>query len=207
MRSDVGGTEYLVVDVGRRHRDHIRIGGGILRRRLRPEVAGGRDQHRAFGLGGGKLARQVRVGRAGKAHVDDARLLKRGILDAFEDRHGGRFGAGAGGAERTDGEDLRSRRRAHQPRVGRDRASDGGAVLVRRRRFSDRVKGADDDTRKLGMTEVDAGIDHRDQHSLAGGERMRLADAKLAERILRGVADRRDRRRGRHRGRRLRGFW
>ena len=52
------------------------------------------------------------------------------------------------------------------------------------------------------MAEVDAGIDHRDQHLVAGGERVRLADAKLGERVLRRIADRRER--SRRRGRRCR---
>ena len=89
--------------------------------------------------------------------------------------------------------------------MSRDRAGDGGAVLVRLLRLAERVEGAGDHARKFGMAEVDAGIDHRDQHRVAVGERVRLADAELGERVLRRIAAGRDRRRGRDRGRRLRG--
>ena len=60
--------------------------------------------------------------------------------------------------------------------------------------LAERVERADDRARQFGMTEVDAGIDHRDQHPVAVGERVRLADAELGERVLRRVAAGRDRR-------------
>ena len=101
---------------------------------------------------------------------------------------------------------LRGWRRAHQPRMRGDRAGDRGAVLMRLLRLAERVERADDHARKLGMAEVDAGIDHRDQDRVAVGERVRLADAELGERVLRRIAAGRDRRRGRDRGRRLQGF-
>ena len=46
-RRDWPGVE-LVVLVGRRHGDHVRIGGRIERRRFRPGIAGGGDQHAPF---------------------------------------------------------------------------------------------------------------------------------------------------------------
>src|SRR5262245_16903612 len=41
---------------------------------------------------------------------------------------------------------------------------------------------------ELGMSEVDAGVDHRDQHLVALGELMRLPQAQLRQRVLSRVA-------------------
>ena len=47
VASAIGAGEQLVVHVGRRHRDHVRVRGRVERRRLRAGVAGRRDHHDA----------------------------------------------------------------------------------------------------------------------------------------------------------------
>ena len=79
-----------------------------------------------------------------------------------------------------------------------------GAVRVRLLGLAKRVERAGNRALEFGMAEVDAGVDHRDQDLVAVGKSVRLADAKLGERILRGIAGRGPRGRGRDRRRRLR---
>ena len=79
--------------------------------------------------------------------------------------------------------------------------------------LAERVVGAGDHALQFGMAEVDAGIDHRDQHLVAGGERVRLVQPQLGERVLRRIAGGRQRARRRHDRRGLgrgvagRGWW
>ena len=70
------GKEVIVV-VGRRHRDDVRIGGRPQRRRFRAGIAGRRDQHDALLLRRRERAAERRIGRTGEAHVDDAGALRR----------------------------------------------------------------------------------------------------------------------------------
>jgi hypothetical protein len=76
----------------------------------------------------------------------------------------------------------------HQPGVGDDGACDRGAVRMRPLVGIERVETIRDHAPELGMSEVDAGIDHRDQHLFALGELMRLPQPELGQRILRRVA-------------------
>ena len=72
--------------------------------------------------------------------------------------------------------------------MGDDRSRDGSAVGMRLLAGADRVEAFCDHALELGMGGIDAGIDHRDQHLLALGERVGLRQAKLGEGILPGIA-------------------
>ncbi len=82
MRSADGLGEQLICFIGGGHRDHIRIGGRIERRRFRAHVARGRDQDDALRgrIAHGELNHRV-IG-AGEAHIDDPRTLADGPFDA-----------------------------------------------------------------------------------------------------------------------------
>ena len=86
MAAAIGHLEDVVVAVGCGHGDHVRIGGRIERLGLRTGIAGRGDQHDAFAIGRGHEPAQRRIGRAGKAHIDDARTVVGRPLQAFVDR-------------------------------------------------------------------------------------------------------------------------
>jgi len=72
--------------------------------------------------------------------------------------------------------------------MGDDGACDRGAVRMRLLVGVERVETIHDHARELGMSEVDAGIDHRDQHLVALSELVRLPQAQLGRRVLPRVA-------------------
>ena len=128
----IGADENLVVGVGRRHRDHVRIGAGKERRRLRAGVAGRGDQHDALVVGA--LSARSSEGSFGPAKL---MLMMRApwftaqsmplrmlnvVLSAL---------AGLGG-ERVHREQAGGGRDAEEPQVRGDRAGHAGAVRVRR---------------------------------------------------------------------------
>jgi len=129
-----------------------------------------------------------RVGRPGKAHIDDARIVRRRPVEAFEDIECRAIGAFVGRIEGTDRQDARARCCAHQSAVGRDQAGDGGAVFMRRKWLSQRVVGLSDRAGEIGVIDVHARVDDGDQYLVALGERMRLRQMQLGEFVLRGVA-------------------
>ena len=90
----IGAGEQLVVDVGRGHRDHVRVGARIERRRLRPGIAGRRDQHDALVVGDLERAFERGILGTGEAHVDDADALAGRPVEALEDVEGGALRAG-----------------------------------------------------------------------------------------------------------------
>ena len=92
-------------------------------------------------------------------------------------------------AEGADAEDARAGRDAEQALVRADRARHAGAVRMRRLVVrGQRVEGAGDDAREVGMLAVDFRIDHRDLHVLAGRDAVRLDEAELGDDVLRRVA-------------------
>ena len=92
------------------------------------------------------------------------------------------------GAECPSREDASLGCGSHQPHMGDDGAGDCGAVCMRLLFGVERVVAIHDRARELGMSQVDAGIDYRDQHLLALGELVSLPQAELRQRILPGVA-------------------
>ena len=118
--------------VGRGHRDHVRIGGRIERRRFRAHVARRRDQDDA--LGGRVAHRELdhRIVRAGEAHIDDACAFVDRPFDAGDDLPRGRFRRlPRRGAEGVHRQDVRVRRDAEELAVRHDRAGHAGAVRMR----------------------------------------------------------------------------
>ena len=87
--------------------------------------------------------------------------------------------------ERMRGEHMHRGRSADELAMRRDHARDAGAVRMRLVGRAGRIERRRDDARKIGMGRIDRGVDHRDQHMLALGERMRLRQVQLGERILR----------------------
>ena len=71
--------------------------------------------------------------------------------------------------------------------MGDDGAGNPGAVPIDRFAGDDGVERIRDHAGQFGMGRVDAGIDHRDQDIVALGERMRLRQLQLGQRILRGI--------------------
>ena len=69
-----------------------------------------------------------------------------------------------------------------------DRAGNAGAVDMRAFLAAERVEAVGDRIGEFRMFGVDAGIDHRNGDVHAAGERMRLRQSKLRDRILRGIA-------------------
>ena len=94
----------------------------------------------------------------------------------------------AAGAERADRQKPGLRRASHQPGMRHDRAGNAGAVDMRTFLAAERIEIVRDRIGKFGMRGVDAGIDHRNGDVHAAGQRMRLRQPKLRDRILRGIA-------------------
>ena len=86
--------------------------------------------------------------------------------------------------ERPDRQEPDARRGAQHRAARRDRAGHAGAVRMRRASSAGRRNSADDRAGEIGMRGIDAGIDHRDQHAVAGREPMRLGEIELLRRIL-----------------------
>ena len=166
--------------------------------RLRPEIAGGGDQHdaaRARRLQASGANR--RIGRAREAHVDDARVLRHGVVDALEDRERGGLDAAAAW-RRTRGSPGCAR--PARPRISRERAAIVPAIAVPWVcGFSVLLSASKVPAitpRNSGCDGVDAGIDHRDQHVVAARQAVRLLQPQLGQRVLRRIADRRRHRPG-----------
>ncbi len=69
---------------------------------------------------------------------------------------------------------MHGRRGAHQPPVRSDRAGNASAVHMRCLAGAERIETVGHGASEFGMTRIDAGVDHGDQHVGAARERMRL---------------------------------
>ena len=185
MRAAHRLREQAVVLVGRRHRDHVRIGGRIEWRRFRAHVARGRDQDDALGSGVAHRKLQHRVVGPGEAHIDDARAFVDRPFDAGDDlpRRGFRR-LPAGGAEGVHRQDARAWRNAEELAMRCDRARHAGAVRMRRLGAAHGIVFLDDRAGEIGMAAVDLGVDHGHQHVAAGGGLVHLAEVELLDRVL-----------------------
>ena len=183
----VGRREQLFLCVGSAHRNDVRIGGGIKRRRFRPGIACRGHHQNATARRCGDPPLDQRIFRAGKAHVDNLRTMLGRIVQSSQDHIGGALGAFGSCAECADRQQPRLRRATHQPGMGDDRTGNAGAVNMRTFAAAERVEVVGDRIGEFGMFGVDTGIDHRDGDVHAAGERMRLRQPKLGDGILRGV--------------------
>ena len=71
-------------------------------------------------------------------------------------------------------------------RMRHDRAGNAGAVDMRAFLAAERIEAVGDRIGKFRMFDVDAGVDHGNGDVHAAGQRMRLRQSKLGDRILRG---------------------
>ncbi len=188
LRPAIGLREQLVIGVGGSDRDHVGIGGRIERRRARPGIAGGRDQHHAFVARVLHRQLQHRIIGAGEAHIDDAGAAFDGPFEARENVLGGGLRRFCGvRAEGMDGEYLGAGRNAHEPTVRSDRAGHAGAVGMRLVGAPDRIELIGDRAGEIGMLVVDRGIDDGDEHVVAGGDLVDVAEVKLVDHVLAGL--------------------
>ena len=67
-----------------------------------------------------------------------------------------------------------------------DRAGHAGAVRMRLLRLADRVVLLGDRAGEIGMVGVDLGVDHRDQHLVAGRDLVDLGELQLLDDVLLG---------------------
>ena len=184
----IGAGEQLVVDVGRRHRDHERIGAGEQRRRFRAGIAGSGDQHDALVVGELERALERGILRAGKAHIDDARALAHRPVDALEDIERGALGLGGVAGEGVHGKQTRGRRRPQHRLARGHRACHAGAMRVRLLRRAYRAEALRHHAHEVGMRGVDFRIDHRDRDVGAPDHAVDIQHLELLEDVLRGVA-------------------
>ena len=184
----VGAREQLVVDIGRGDRDHVRVRGGIERRRFRPGIAGRRYQHDTLAVGDLERAFERRIARAGEAHVDDAHAVVDGVFDALEDVEGRAFGAGRLAGEGADRKQVRAGRNAQELAVRGDGAGHAGAMRMRRLVGTGGIELTAEDAFEVGVTGIDLRIDHRDWDIGALDSAVDVGEPQLAQDVLRGVA-------------------
>jgi hypothetical protein len=176
--------EQAVVGVGRRHRDHVGVRGRIERRRSRAGVAGSGYQHDAAVVRGGQMLLQQRVVRPGKAHVEDARAALDRPVDPVRDAH---RRALTFAVERAYRQQPYPRGDPDQLTVGGNRAGHGGAVKMRLVR-AEHVEARRDRAGEIRMRHIDAGVDHRHEHALAGGQAVGIGQMQLGDHVLGRIA-------------------
>ena len=137
---------------------------------------------------------EARIGRSGKAHIDDAGAVLGRPVDALDDVEGGALAAVRARIERPHRQHADARCHAEHVAPRRDRAGHAGAVRMRRRGVAVRAVGGRGMSKlrttapaRSWMRSVDAGIDHRHQHAVAGRELVRLREVEPLRRILVGI--------------------
>ncbi len=180
----IGAREERIVGVGCGDCDHVRIGAGKERRRARAGIAGCRDQHHALLVCLLQRVAQARIGGTGKAHIDDARALRRRPIEALENVESGPFDSVGLGAEGANRQQTDPRSDAQHGAVGRDRARHAGAVRMRTLGIGGGLEAGGDRAGDVGMGGVDLGIDHRDQHAIAARQLVCRREVELLRRIL-----------------------
>jgi hypothetical protein len=151
-------------------------------------TSGSAAQHDAAYMRLGQHVAEHRIGRSGKAHIDDAGIFARGPIEALENIEGGALRAVGRAGKGAHREQLHFRRHANQLGMRGDGAGHAGAVHMRRRLPAERVVFVGDHAGEIGMAGIDLGIDHRHQHIVAIGDAMRFQQMQFGNDVLRGGA-------------------
>ena len=114
--------------------------------------------------------------------------MGRSVVQGFQDHERGAFGRVRRSAERTDRQYPGRGRAPDQPRMGRDRACDAGAVRMRAFLAAQRIKAGRNGVRKFGMIDVDGRIDHGNDDIGAVRKPVGLSQPKFDNGILGGIA-------------------
>jgi len=156
---------------------------------FRPRIAGGRDQDHTLGSRVLHCQLQQRIIGARKAHIDDTSTFTDRPIHSVENVLRGRFGGLPGRrAKGRDGEDPRCGCYPQDPLVRHNGTDHAGPVRMRLFRAAGGVVLLDDSARKIGMIDVDLGIDDGDQHIVTGCDFVDFAKPQLANDILAGRA-------------------
>ncbi len=183
MAAPVGDGQEVIVRVGRRHGNDVRIGSWVKRRGFRAGIAGGSNENNAPLPRGCESPRDLRVVGSREAHIDDPSATRDGPIDACDDCRCGSFG----GREGANRKNARRWGNAREPCMRDNGARHGGAVTVAGLAGIDRIEASRDRIRDLRVRRVDPGIDDCDQYSVARRGAVGFSQPKLGQHVLHAV--------------------